>query len=104
MTNLENRLWNAAAQTARDADMDFTVPCAHNLRDLIQAGTGVMRRAQRISESDLEIADLSLSKLTDEMVRVTRGQGASALSGGKLRIRETALVAAKELCPLWPFG
>ena len=104
MANLENRLWNAAVQTARDAEMDFTVPCAHNLRDLIQAGTGVMRRAQRTSESDLEIADLSLSKLTGEMVRVTRGQGASALSGGKLRIRETALVAAKELCPLWPFG
>jgi hypothetical protein len=104
MTTLENRLWNAATLTARDAGMDFTVPCAHNLRDLIQAGTGVMRRAQRTSESDLEIADMSLSKLTAEMVRVTRALGASALAGDKVRIRETALVQAKELCPLWPFG
>ncbi|MCD6024506.1 MAG: hypothetical protein K0Q91_1422 [Fibrobacteria bacterium] len=104
MINLENRLWNTATHTAREAGMDFTVPCAHNLRDLIQAGTGVMRRSQRISESDLEVADLHLSRLAREMVRVTREQGAAALAGGKTRIRETALVAAKELCPLWPFG
>jgi hypothetical protein len=104
MINLENRLWNAAVQTVRDAGMDFTVPCAHNLRDLIQAGTGVMRRSRRTSESDLVLADSHLSKLAREMVRVTQGQGVAALSGGKLRVRETALVAAKELCPLWPFG
>ena len=104
MTHLENRLWNTAVLAARDAGMDFTVPCAHNLRDLIQAGTGVMRRSQRTSESDLEQADVSLSKLAGEMIRVTRGQGAAAFSGGKPRIRETAIVAAKELCPLWPFG
>ena len=104
MTTLENRLWNSAVFTARDAGMDFTVPCAHNLRDLIQAATGVMRRAQRTSEADLELADVHLSKLTDEMVRVTRAQGDAAFSGGKPRIRETAIVAAKELCPLWPFG
>jgi hypothetical protein len=102
--NLETRLFSTAVQTAQDAGMDFTVPCAHNLRDLIQAGTGVMRRSRRTSESDLELADLHLSKLAREMVRVTQGQGAAALSGGKMRIRETALVAAKELCPLWPFG
>jgi hypothetical protein len=104
MLNLENRLWNTATQTAREAGMDFTVPCAHNMRDLIQAGTGVMRRSQRISEADLEIAGLHLEKLTQEMVRVTRGFGDAALSGGKPRIRENALAEAKELCPLWPFG
>ena len=104
MINLENRLFQAAVQTAREAGMDFTVPCAYNLRDLIQAGTGVMRREQRTSETDLELADVHLSRLTEEMVRVTRGQGAAAFSGGKPRIRETAIVAAKELCPLWPFG
>jgi hypothetical protein len=104
MINLENRLFAAATHTAREAGMDFTVPCAHNLRDLIQAGTGVMRRANRISESDLELADGSLTRLTEEMVRVTRGLGDAAWSGGKLRIREMALAEAKELCPLWPFG
>jgi hypothetical protein len=104
MINLENRLFTAASQTAREAGLDFTVPCAHNLRDLIQAGTGVMRRSNRVSENDLETADGSLTRLTEEMVRVTRGLGDAALSGGKLRIRETALAQAKELCPLWPFG
>ena len=104
MINLENRLWNAATLTAEGADMEFTVPCAHNLRDMVRAGANVMRREQRTSETDLDIADAHLSKLAGEMVRFTRGQGASALSGGKLKIRETALVQAKELCPLWPFG
>lgn len=104
MINLENRLFTAANLTAGDAGMEFTVPCAHNLRDLIRAGTGVMRREQRTSETDLEVADISLSMLTSEMVRVTREQGAGAVSGGKVKIRETALVQAKELCPLWPFG
>jgi hypothetical protein len=104
MINLENRLWNTVVQTARDAGMEFTVPCAHNVRDLIQAGTGVMRRSRRTSESDLELASSHASKLAEEMVRVTRGYGTAAIAGGRARIRETALVAAKELCPLWPFG
>jgi hypothetical protein len=103
MINLENRLWNAAVQTAREAGMEFTVPCAHNLRDLIGAGASVMRRAGRTTETDLEIADINLTKLAGEMVRFTSAQGDAALSGGKCKIRENALVQAKELCPLWPF-
>ena len=84
--------------------MEFTVPCAHNLRDLVRAGTGVMRREQRVSEDDLELADANLGKLVEEMARVTRGFGKEAFSGGKIKIRETALAQAKELCPIWPFG
>ena len=104
MIQLENRLWASAMHSASEAGMEFTVPCSHNLRDLIRAGTGVMRREKRVSESDLELADVNLGKLVEEMTRVTRGFGKDAVSGGKIKIRETALAEAKELCPLWPFG
>jgi hypothetical protein len=104
MIHLENRLWASAMHAASEAGMEFTVPCAHNLRDLVRAGTAVMRREKRTSEADLEAADASLGKLVVEMVRVTRELGEEAVAGGKLRIRETALSKAKGLCPLWPFG
>ena len=99
MTNFENILWASAAHAAADAGMTFTVPCSRNVRDLIRAGVAVMRRADRVGEADREQAEASLSQLVGEMIRVTRALGESPAV-----IRETALVNAKRLCPLWPFG
>lgn len=105
MENLETRLWATALGTARDAGMTFTLPCSRNLRDLVRAGVSVMRRSGRVGEADQETADASLTRLVAEMVRVTRTLHEAASPGtGKTSIRETALVQAKELCPLWPFG
>jgi hypothetical protein len=107
MIDLETRLWASAARSVQDAGMDFTVPCSRNMRDLIGAGASVMRREGRLSESDLEAADASLARLTGEMVRLTRGleePGGKSDSGRRAPVRETALVGAKRLCPLWPFG
>lgn len=107
MIDLESRLWASAAQTVQDADMEFTVPCSRNVRDLIGAGASVMRRERRLSESDLETADANLARLAGEMVRVTRELGerdGKRAPGRRAPVRETALVNAKRLCPLWPFG
>lgn len=99
MIDLESRLWASASQAVRDAGMEFTVPCSRNVRDLIRAGVAVMRRADRVGEADREQAEAHLSRLVGEMIRVTRALGESPAV-----IRETALVNAKRLCPLWPFG
>ncbi len=104
MQNFENRLWATSVQLAGEAGMEFTVPCSRNVQDLLAAGVKDMLREKRVSEEDLEQADASLSRLVGEMVRVTRQLGSNALSGEKIKIREGALVQAKELCPLWPFG
>ena len=102
--NFENRLWATSVQLAGEAGMEFTVPCSCNVRDLIAAGVKHMLRENRLSETDLECADRSLCRLVEEMIRVTRELGIKALSGERIKIREGALVQAKELCPLWPFG
>ncbi len=104
MIDLESRLWASASQAVRDAGMEFTVPCSRNVRDLIRAGVAVMRRGKRTGESDLEAADESLRALVREMIRVTRELGETPPAGHPVPVRETALVAAKRLCPLWPFG
>ena len=103
MTPIETRLWASAASAVQDAGMEFTVPCSRNVRDLIGAGAAVMRRERRLSESDLETADASLVRLTGEMMRLTR-ELEHPLPGRRMPVRETALVGAKRLCPLWPFG
>lgn len=102
--NLENRLWASALHLAAENGMEFTVPCSQNLRDLIRAGISTMRRENRLDESDGELADAALSTLVQEMVRVTRDLNLSTLVGQKIPIREGALVLAKKLCPLWPYG
>ena len=102
--NFENRLWATAVQLAGETGMEYTVPCSRNVHDLLAAGVKDMQRENRMSEEDFDQADASLSRLVSEMIRVTGQLGASALSGGKIKIREGALVQAKELCPLWPFG
>lgn len=110
MIDLESRLWASARQVVQDADMEFTVPCARNVRDLIGAGAAVMRREGRLSESDLETADANLVRLAGEMVRLTRERVESGERGERhapsrpAPVRETALVGAKRLCPLWPYG
>ena len=104
MNPLENHLWATAMQAAGAAGMEYTVPCARNLRDLITAGVRTMQREGRMSEDDGEKAEASLEQLVKEMIRATRALGSGAISGGKLKIREAALVQAKGLCPLWPFS
>jgi hypothetical protein len=104
MNNPENRLWATAVQLAGEAGMEYTIPCSRNVCDLITAGVMEMSREGRVSEEDWERADTSLSKLIREMILATRELGSRALSGGKIKIREAALVQSKKLCPLWPFG
>jgi hypothetical protein len=103
MDNLENRLWATAVQAAGEEGMEFSVPCSRNVRDLIAAGARDMHRENRISEADVETAGANLARLAREMIRVTREMGPRALSGGKMKIREAALVEAKKLCAVWPY-
>jgi len=97
MLSLENRLWASAVHEADQAGLTFTVPCSRNVKDLIRAGTSTMVRENRTSEVDAEAADLSFARLTTEMIRASKVVHESV-------VRETALVQAKKLCPLWPFG
>ena len=103
MKNIENRLWATAFQLAQEAGMEYTVPCAHNVRDFIEAGVRDMERIHRVSDSDLEEADSNLGKLVIEMIRLTRNLGPQSFSGEKQVIREGALVDAKKLSRLWPY-
>ena len=104
MIHVENRLWATAVQLADEAGMQFTVPCSHNVRDFIDAGVRDMKRENRWSDSDLEEADSSISRLVREMIEITSGLGITSMSGGKIAIREGALVdAKKKLSRLWPY-
>ena len=102
--SLDNRLWVMAVQTASEAGLEFTVPCSHNLRDLIRAGVSTMQREGKLEEANGESAGASLETLVREMIRATLELGAKPEAGKKGQIREGALVQAKKLCPLWPFG
>jgi hypothetical protein len=97
MTTLENRLWASAVHEAEQSGLAFTVPCSRNVKDLIRAGVSVMVREGRTGEADAELADAHFARLVTEMIRATRAVG-------EADVRETALVQAKKLCPLWPFG
>ncbi len=100
---IETRLWASAVNAAQAAGLEFTVPCAENVRDFIGAGILTMRREGRMSESDLETADMALGRVVGEMIRNTRTLGGQAKSGQVSVIREGALVQAKRLGGLWPF-
>jgi hypothetical protein len=100
---METALWVAAQEVARQSGMEFSVPCAHNVRDFIRAGTLNMKRYSRESEDDFESAKKSLILLVESMVNSTRTNGEKPLAGKPFVVREAALVAAKRLCPLWPF-
>jgi hypothetical protein len=104
MSDFEAGLWAGTVDAARKAGMEFTVPCAHNVRDFIRAGAAAMRRQRRIAEEDCELASAHLDLLAAEMMRTARELEGSGKPGEKIPIRETALVRAKRLCPLWPFG
>lgn len=96
MHNLENRLWASAVYEAGQAGLTITVPCSRNIKDLIRAGIATMRREGRVDETDTEQADESFATLMAEMIRASKAVGETA-------VRETAVVYAKKLCPLWPF-
>lgn len=96
LQDLENRLWASAVHEADQAGLTITVPCSRNIKDLIRAGVATMRREGRVSEADVEQADESFTRLVLEMIRASKAVGETA-------VRETAVVQAKKLCPLWPF-
>ncbi len=100
---METALWVAAQDLARQAGMEFTVPCAHNVRDFIRAGILNMRRLSRETEEDWELARTNLIRLVKRMVEVTAAVKEGASGGKGIPIREGALVVAKRLCPLWPY-
>jgi hypothetical protein len=101
---MEERLWITAQYLAREATMDYSVPCATVVRDFVRAGTHNMVREKRTSEHDFEEADANLSRLVKEMVEHTRRlPNPRASLPGPVLIREAAFVKAKEICPLWPF-
>lgn len=97
MQSLESQLWASAVQVAQERGMTFSVPCSRNVKDLVRAGVSVMTRENRLGEDDRDVADANLRVLAEEMVR-------AATETGETVVRETALVRAKRLCPLWPFG
>jgi hypothetical protein len=96
LQNFENRLWASAVHDVDQAGLSITVPCSRNIKDLIRAGTAVMAREGREGEADAELAHENFARLVTEMIRATRAVGETV-------VRETALVQAKKLCPLWPF-
>lgn len=101
---MEERLWTTATYLAREAGMDYSVPCATVVRDLVRAGTLNMVREQRTSEHDFDEADANFSKLVRKMVEENRSiSNPRASLTGPVLIREAAFVKAKEICPLWPF-
>lgn len=101
---MEERLWITAQYLAKEAGMDYTVPCATIVRDFVRAGTHNMVREKRTGEHDFEEADSNLSRLVNVMVEEARllPNPREALPG-PLLIREGAFVKAKAICPLWPF-
>ncbi|MEO7426797.1 MAG: hypothetical protein ABI036_16545 [Fibrobacteria bacterium] len=101
---MEERLWVTARYLAREAGMEYSVPCATVVRDFVRAGTHNMVREKRLSDHDFEEADANLSLLVAKMVETARGiANPRASLPGPLLIREAAFVKAKEICPLWPF-
>lgn len=101
---MEERLWITAKYLAGQAGMDYSVPCAIVVRDLVRAGTRNMVREKRTSEHDFEEADANLSRLVTRMIQTAGGMtNPRAKIAGPLLIREGAFVKAKEICPLWPF-
>jgi hypothetical protein len=101
---MEERLWITAQYLAREAGMEYSVPCAAIVRDFVRAGTHNMVRERRTGEHDFEEADANLGKLVKAMVDETRRMpNPRASVPGPVLIREGAFVKAKAICPLWPF-
>jgi hypothetical protein len=101
---MEERLWITAQYLARESGMEYSVPCATVVRDLVRAGTHNMVREKRTSEHDFEEADANLSRLVTKMVEEAKViPNPRASLPGPVLIREAAFVKAKEICPLWPF-
>jgi hypothetical protein len=101
---MEERLWITARHLAREADMEYTVPCAAIIRDFIRAGTHNMIREKRTGDHDFEEADANLGRLVRSMIDEARilPNTRPSLPGPTL-VREGAFVKAKTLAPLWPF-
>ena len=97
MQHFEDRLWASAVRDAHASGLTISVPCSRNIKDLIRAGVLTMVRENRVTESDGDEADANLALLVVEMIRATKAVGETV-------VRETAVVQAKRLCPLWPFG
>lgn len=101
---MEERLWITAQYLAREAGMEYSVPCAAVVRDFVRAGTHNMVREKRTGEHDFEEADANLGRLVQAMVAETRRMpNPRAAVPGPVLIREGAFVKAKTICPLWPF-
>lgn len=101
---MEERLWITAQYLAKEAGMDYSVPCGTIVRDFVRAGTHNMVREKRTGEHDFEEADANLSRLVKVMAEVTlKTPNPRASLPGPVLIREGAFVKAKEICPLWPF-
>jgi hypothetical protein len=101
---MEERLWITAQYLAREAGMEYSVPCAAIVRDFVRAGTHNMVREKRTGEHDFDEADANLGRLVQAMVAEARRMpNPRASVPGPVLIREGAFVKAKEICPLWPF-
>jgi hypothetical protein len=101
---MEERLWITAKALAREAGMEYSVPCATVVRDFVRAGARNMARETRMSEQDFEEADANLSRLVAHMIAETKLlPNPRAKVAGPVLIREAAFVKAKEICPLWPY-
>lgn len=84
--------------------MEYTVPCASIVRDMIKAGTHNMVREKRTGEHDFEEAETNLQKLVKAMLNETRAMTNTRPSlPGPLLVREGAFVKAKSYSALWPY-
>src|SRR6476660_4721606 len=98
---MEERLWITANYLAREAGLEYSVPCATVVRDFVRAGTHNMVREKRTSEHDFEEADANLSRLVAQMIDAAKSMpNPRAKIPGPTLIREGAFVKAKEICPL----
>lgn len=106
----EERLWILAKSLAHEAGLDFTLPCVTYVQDFVRAGIRNMNRENRLGETDLEEAEGNLALFVRAMIEAAeksmtgRAQdNAPSTKAYRGAIRENAFVAAKRLCPLWPF-
>ncbi len=96
----ELRLFSAARFFAAEAEHAFTLPCSTIVRDLVRAGLHTMNKQNRLGASDYEEAEANLERLVMVMVENARKNKDPI---PKPLIREGDFVAAKRLCPIWPF-
>jgi hypothetical protein len=103
---LAKELWGTALEAIGTTEIDPA--CENFLRGWIAIGIQRMVRQDRISATDLTLAQVNLRRLV-ELMKIeasylsTRGRlDTSTIKATKKRLRMRAALTAFELWPLWP--